>query len=99
MKKNKIILYTKETPTSPRKVINLSDEQGELIMKHLDRLKRDGKILKAYKVDTVTEHDYLEYEIQNNVEVENYEECARLLKIKNETPYNEEKTRTIRETI
>jgi hypothetical protein len=99
MKKNKIILYTKETPTSPRKVINLSDEQGELIMKHLDRLKRDGKILSAHKVDTVTEHDYLEYEIQNNVEVENYEECARLLKIKNETPYSEEKTKTIRETI
>jgi hypothetical protein len=97
--KNKFVLYTRETPTSPRKVINLSDEMGIYIMKHLNRLKRDGKVLNAVKVDTVTEHDYLENEIQYNVEVENYEECARLLKIKNETPYSEEKTKTIRETI
>ena len=99
MKKNKFVLYTRETPTSPRKVINLSDKMGVYIMKHLNRLKREGKVLSAMKVDTVSEHEYLENEIQYNVEMENYEECARLLKIKNETPHSEEKTKTIREII
>jgi methionyl-tRNA synthetase len=44
---------------------------------------------------SVTAHEYYDYYIQQHQELEEYEECARLLKLKNETPYSEELTHTI----
>ncbi len=44
---------------------------------------------------SVTAHEYYDYYIQEHQELEEYEECARLLKLKNETPYSEELTHTI----
>lgn len=70
----------------------LSKEECESIWERLEEAKRLGKVFTSRMV---TEHEYLDHHINENVLTENYEECARLLKIKNETPYSEEKTRVI----
>jgi hypothetical protein len=44
---------------------------------------------------SVTAHEYYDYYIQEHQDLEEYEECARLLKLKNETPYSDEKTHFI----
>lgn len=44
---------------------------------------------------SVTAHEYYDHHIQIHQDVEEYEECARLLKLKNQTPYSEEKTHKI----
>lgn len=44
---------------------------------------------------SVTAHEYYDYHIQQHQELEEYEECARLLKLKNETPYSDELTHKI----
>lgn len=95
-KKDNFNFYNGGKPCKPIKIRRLSQEEGEMMMERLAELRREGKVLSAKRM---TEHEYLDYQIQMNVEIENYEECARLLKIKNETPYSEEKTRIISETF
>jgi hypothetical protein len=73
----------------------LSKEECERMMERLEEAKRLGKVVTIHKSQRVTEHEYLDHMIKENELIENYEECARLLKIKNETSYSEELTRTI----
>lgn len=92
-------LYKGGKPCTPGRIRKLSKEEGESMMERFAELRREGKVLFSERIYGVTEHEYLDHLINQNVEIENYEECARLLKIKNETPYSEEKTRIISETF
>jgi hypothetical protein len=106
MKKKKFIfdqrkfdLFTKGKPCVPGRIRNLSKEEGESMMERLAELRKEGKILFSERTYSLTEHEYYDRLINENIEIENYEECARLLKLKNETPYSEERTRFISETF
>lgn len=61
--------------------------------------KENIEYLKAlphkYREIKVTEHEYYDHMIKENELIENYEECHRLLNLKNNTPYSEKLTRTI----
>lgn len=95
----KFDFYMGGKPCKPIKIRRLSQEEGESMMERLAELRSEGKVLFSEITIRMTEHEYLDYQIQMNVEIENYEECARLLKMKNETPYSEEKTRIVSETF
>lgn len=102
MKKKKIVevkFLMGGDPCKPKKIIRLSKEQGESMMERLEELRKEGKVLFSERIQSMTEHEYYDHEIQRNIEIENYEECARLLKLKNETPHSEDKTRTISEIL
>lgn len=94
----KFELYKGSKPCTPGDLRNLSKEDVEDWFNHLGELIKKGKA-QGERTYSMTEHEYLDHLINQNVEIENYEECARLLKIKNETPYSEEKTRIISETF
>ena len=72
----------------------LSKEECERLMEHLEEARKLGKVVTIHSSKRVTEHEYLDHMIKENELIENYEECARLLKIKNETPYSDELTKT-----
>ena len=62
-------------------------------MKYLKGTNKPGKIVgirpkKIFSITckAMTEKEYLDYMINESIKKENYEECARLFKIKNETP-------------
>lgn len=86
----KVELYTKGEPCK-----RMTEEES----KRFHEMFKEMKLMN--KVDTeenirVTEHEYYDYYIKENELIENYEECSRLLKLKNETPYSDEKTMIIR---
>ena len=93
-KKTNIILHKGGKPCIPGKIRTISKEQLEEFKKHFEEAKLLGKAV-IEKSKRVTEHEYLDHMIKENELIENYEECARLLKLKNETPYSEELTRVI----
>jgi len=98
MKKKKFDLHNGGKPCKPfniQKIRTMSKEEGEAFMERLEELRREGKVITLHKIKRVTEHEYYDHMIKENELIENYEECARLLKIKNETPYSEELTKTI----
>jgi hypothetical protein len=98
MKKKKIDVsfYTGGKPCKPiRNVRFFSKEEMEGMVERLKELREEGKGVTIHKSKRVTEHEYYDFMIEKNIEIENYEECGRLLKLKNETPYSEELTRTI----
>jgi hypothetical protein len=99
MKKKKFTLYTGGKPCTPGRVRILSKEEGESITERLAELRKEGKVLFSERTYSLTEHEYYDRLINENIEIENYEECARLLKLKNETPDSEERTRFISETF
>jgi hypothetical protein len=88
----KVVLFSKGING---KVRHLTQEEGEAIMRSLDRLKKEGKVISVERSERVTEHEYIDHQINENILIENYEECARLLKLKNETPHSDELTRVI----
>lgn len=93
-KKTNLILYKGGKPCIPGKIRFMSKEELERFKQHFEEGKLLGKVI-IEKSKRVTEHEYLDHMIKENELIENYEECARLLKIKNETPYSEELTRVI----
>lgn len=98
MKKKKYIFYNGGKPCTPfntSKIKPMSKEDSEALMKRLEEAQRMGKVITFHQVKKVTEHQYLNHMIKENELIENYEECARLLKLKNETPNTNELTRTI----
>ena len=99
LNQNKFELFKGGKPCIPGRIRRLSQEEGESMMERFAELRREGKILFSERIYSVTEHDYYDRLINENIEIENYEECARLLKLKNETPYSEEKTRMISEIL
>jgi hypothetical protein len=102
MKKKKFIdvdLFKGGKPCTPGKFRELSKEECDSFMERFEEAKRLGKVVTLHKSRMVTEHEYLDHLINENIEIENYEECARILKIKNETPYSEKITRFIDETF
>ena len=90
MKKKKFELFTKGEPCIPGRIKKLSKEQFELLKDKLGVV--EGNVV-AFQGHWLTEHEYLDLLINDNIEIENYEECARLLKLKNETPHSEERNR------
>ena len=46
-------------------------------------------------VTSVNAHEYYNHYIKVHQDLEEYEECGRLLKLKNETPFSDEKTHHI----
>lgn len=94
----KFDLFKGGKPCTPGGVRNPSKEEMGDWMNHLEELRKEGKV-SVEKTYSLTEHEYYDRLINENIEIENYEECARLLKIKNETPYSQEKTRIISENI
>jgi hypothetical protein len=72
----------------------LSKEECDRMWERLEEAKRLGKVITSHN-RLVTEHEWLDHHINENVLIENYEECARLLKIKNETPYSSERTKVL----
>jgi hypothetical protein len=91
----KIDFFTGGKPCVPGRVRFMSKEEIERFKEHFEEAKKLGKVVTLEKNQKVTEHGYLDHMIKENELIENYEECARLLKIKNETPYSEELTRVI----
>ena len=49
-------------------------------------------------VTKVNAHDYYDYWIKQHQDLEEYEMCAKLLKLKNETPFSDELTHRIIKT-
>jgi hypothetical protein len=103
MKKKKFIfdqrkfdLFTKGKPCIPGRIKTLSKEEVEKI-KELFR-EANGNVI-TLKGKWLSEHEYIDLLINDNIEIENYEECARLLKLKNETPDSEERNRWCCETF
>jgi hypothetical protein len=94
----KFDLFTGGKPCTPGDLRNLSKEDVEDWFNHLGELIKKGKA-QGERTYSLTEHEYYDRLINENIEIENYEECARLLKLKNETPYSEERTRFISETL
>lgn len=78
---------------------NVNEESTEDRFKHFKDLvnnKFTDKSVMMWEVNmSVTAHEYYDYYIQEHQDLEEYEECARLLKLKNETPYSDEKTHII----
>lgn len=99
LNQNKFELFKGGKPCIPGRIRKISKEDGEAMMERFAELRREGKTLFSERIYSVTEHEYLDHLINENIEIENYEECARLLKLKNETPYSEERTRLISEVL
>ena len=95
----KFKFFTGGKPCEPGRIRNLSNEEGESMMERILELRKEGKVLFSERTYSMTEHEYYDRLINENIEIENYEECARLLKLKNETPYSEKRTRFISETL
>ena len=94
----KLDLFTGGKPCTPGRIRNISKEEIGDWMNHLEELKKEGKVHTEVTY-SLTEHEYYDRLINENIEIENYEECIRLLKLKNETPYSEEKTRYISKIV
>lgn len=88
--------------TGGKKCEPLNQEDSEAQLERLERFKDlvdnefDKESLLMWETITkVNAHEYYDYWIKQHQDLEEYEECAKLLKLKNETPFSEELTHRI----
>lgn len=93
--KKEFTLHMGERPVKPGKTRKFSPAGSKKLMEYINNIKSSGKDITKEKFDFNLEHLYYEDQINLNIETENYEECARLLQIKNsivqvegKTPFN-----------
>ena len=84
MKLSDFDLYMGGEPCILGKSRKFSFAGGRMLKEYVDEIKSSGKQITQQEFDFMTEHIYYQDQINQNIETENYEECARLLKIKNE---------------
>jgi hypothetical protein len=92
MERKEITLYMGGKPCKPGKSRRFSPAGGKVLNQYVDDIKSSGKQITKQEFDFALEHIYYQDQINLNIEVENYEECARLLKIKNELVQEEGET-------
>lgn len=92
MKLSDFELYTGGEPCIPGKCRKYSSDGGRMLKEYMDEIKSSGKQITHQEFDFMAEHIYYQDQINLNIETENYEECARLLKIKNELVQEEGET-------
>jgi hypothetical protein len=92
MKQKEFNLYMGGKPCKPGKSRRFSPAGGKVLTEYVNEIKSSGKQITKQEFDFTCEHIYYQDQINLNIEVENYEECARLLKIKNELVQEEGET-------
>ena len=92
MKPTDFTLHMGEKPCIPGKSRKFSLAGGRILKEYVDEIKSSGKQITKQEFDFHMEHIYYQDQINMNIETENYEECARLLKIKNELVQEEGNT-------
>jgi hypothetical protein len=79
-----------------------SPESQEERIKHfkdlVDNELENESMLMWETIKSVNAHEYYDYWIKQHQDLEEYEMCAKLLKLKNETPFSDELTHRIIKT-
>lgn len=92
MKPKEFSLYMGGKPCIPGKSRKYSPAGGKVLEEYIDEIRNGGKQITMQEYIFTSEHIYYQDQINLNIEEENYEECARLLKIKNELVQEEGET-------
>jgi hypothetical protein len=85
-------LYMGGKPAKPGKSKKFSPAGGKVLKEYVDEIRNGGKQITKQEFDFRLEHIYYQDQINLNIEMENYEECSRLLRIKNELVQEEGET-------
>jgi hypothetical protein len=90
--KKKFTLHMGGKPCTPGKSRKFSPAGAKKLTEYINGIKFQGRIINKEEFDFNMEHIYYDDLINLNIAIENYEECARLLKIKNNLTQDEGKT-------
>lgn len=93
MKPKEYTLYNGGKPCKPGKDRKFSRAGGKVLREYIIEIRNTGKQITKQEFDFKVEHIYYQDQINLNIEIENYEECSRLLKIKNALVQEEGETK------